>query len=123
MELINHLNVDESSGFYEPAFRQVLEDHLSFIKAAGTVQTLNVPPMVALRYQGDYYGLLNQLKVPTFLHWITMRVNGLISPADTIPDHPVVQTVDLSYIRRLYTTHRTQSKTKKVSLKCYLTLL
>ena len=117
MQLINLLDVDDSSGYFEPAFRQVLEEHLEMIRTAGSPPSLTVAPIVASRYQGDYFGLLDELRVPVYLQWITMRINGLSSPLQAGTDITIVNTVDVTFIRRLYSTHRTHSKTKKATLR------
>lgn len=117
MQLIDQLNINDSLGYFEPAFRQVLEEHLGLIRTYGISQVLSVPSMLALRFQGDYFGLLTEMRVPVYLHWVTLRLNGLLSPADSSVDTTSVQTVDSTYIKRLYNTYKTQSKTKLVSLK------
>lgn len=117
MQLLNFLDVDDSSGYFEPAFRQVMEEHLELIRTAGSPPVLSIPPILALRFQGDYFGLLENLGVPVYLQWITMRVNGLTSPLMADKDITIVNTVDVTFIRRLYTTHRTHSKVKKATLR------
>jgi hypothetical protein len=42
------------------------------------------------KYEGDFYGLLNELRVPYKLHYITMRVNGLENSGDYKGDIPSI---------------------------------
>ncbi len=112
MALTDALNVTDSAGYHEPAFRRVLEEHLNIIKNLDANRVVTVSPMQALRYKGDFYGLLNELDVPDYLKWITLRVNGFISPGDSHEQVAALTIVDQQYIRRLYNTHRTQMKIK-----------
>lgn len=112
MALTDNLNVTDSAGYYEPAFRRVLEEHLHLIRALANNRVVTITPMQALRYKGDFYGLLNEFDVPDYLKWVTLRVNNFISPADGHENLTAVLLVDQQYIRRLYNTHRTQMKVK-----------
>lgn len=112
MALTDALNTS-SNGYYEPDFRRVLEEHLPLIKKRQANTVLAVEPYLAVRFKGDFFGLLAHLQVPDYLQWITMRVNGFISPMDVNDDIRTVTTVDATFIRRLYNTHRTQSKIKR----------
>lgn len=112
MALTDVLNVTDSAGYFEPMFRKVLEEHLKIIKEQSNLTTVTITPIQALRYKGDFYGLLNELGVPDYLKWITLRVNDMISPSDANSDISMVVMIDPQYIRRIYNTHRTQMKVK-----------
>ncbi len=112
MALTDALNVTDSAGYHDPAFRRVLEEHLHLIRNLSANSIAAVTPMQALRYKGDFYGLLNEFDVPDYLKWVTLRVNGFISPADSHEQVAALILVDQQYIRRLYNTHRTQMKVK-----------
>lgn len=60
----------------DPAFRAILEDHLTWlINHDGT----NTKPVTAHQvdvFDFDWIGLLQDLSVPADLHWITIRMNG-----------------------------------------------
>lgn len=113
MALTDVLQVSDSVGYFDPKFRQVLEEHLALIKAQPNNRTMSLTPIQALRYKGDFYGLLNEFQIPDYMKWITLRVNGFISPSDGHENIGIVTLVDPQYIRRIYNTHRTQSKVKK----------
>lgn len=46
------------------------------------LSTITVEPGIALKYSGDFIGLLNYLNVPPEYHWCTMIVNGLKSVSE-----------------------------------------
>lgn len=112
MALTDVLNVTDSAGYFDPAFRRVLEEHLQLIKARPENRLTTITPLQALRYKGDFYGLLAELQVPDYMKWITMRANSLIAPGDASEDLASVLLIDPQYVRRIYNTHRTQMKLK-----------
>ena len=107
LDMIDKNNV----AYYEQDFRQVLEDHLAYIKAKNN-KTLAVDPLTALRYKGDFFGLLNTFGVQPFMQWITMRVNGFVSPTDVTEEIRTVVVIEPAVIRTIFNTHKTQSKRK-----------
>lgn len=69
----------ESEVWYELGFRQIIEDHLVKIIEENKFREESVTNNEAYRFEGDFYGLLNHLRVPTYLWWINLRINGLTS--------------------------------------------
>ena len=68
--------------FQSEGFRNNIEDHLEYLKANTTTETIPVSGLQEIKYQGDFYGLLSDLKVNQDIHWITMRVNDMHSPVE-----------------------------------------
>ncbi|MNU19683.1 hypothetical protein D3C71_79160 [compost metagenome] len=78
---INDLAFDEGATvYYDDGFRNVIEDHMTILRARSDSMTKMVEPGRAYKYEADYYGLLQFLEVPTALHWVTLRMNGYTSP-------------------------------------------
>lgn len=71
-----------NSDYHSTAFRNVLEDHLYYLRADGSVRMIDVSPHIQSKYRGDFYGMLTELDIRSHLHWITMRVNGFHSPLE-----------------------------------------
>lgn len=71
-----------NAGFYDDAFRRVLEDHVTFLRESSDTKELLVPESIAYRYVGDFYGLLRVLGVSYDLLWLTMRMAGMTGPSD-----------------------------------------
>lgn len=74
--------------YYQQQFMNVMETHITWLKNHRTTRLTRVKDNIALRYQGDFYGLLRALKVAPQYWWIFMRVNGLTSPLKY--DHSLV---------------------------------
>lgn len=66
--------------YYTDAFRNVLEDHMTYLRGAASTTVGNVDPIKAYRFEFDLNGLLLDMGLPLFLHWTIMRMNNLSSP-------------------------------------------
>lgn len=105
MALKDLMRDDGSAIYYDPVFRGVLEDHLSYLRALTSTTRLAVPPGEAYRFEFDLYGFLAKYGVPVQLHWVTMRMNNYTSPEEftgevselLIPDHTVVDRIRQSH--------------------------
>lgn len=56
----------------------VLNSYLENIKASATIMPLS--NLDTYKYEGDFYGILNELNIPTAYHPITLRLNGFSDP-------------------------------------------
>ncbi len=75
----------KNKNIYTPGFRNLIENHLQYLKKEVSTKIINIDAHLEYKNQGDFYGLLIDLKVNVDLFWITMRLNDLHSPADYIP--------------------------------------
>ncbi len=67
---------------YDPKWLRTMESLLAdLLKEPGTTTT-PVEPMLAQRYQGDFYGLLLAIGIQSRYHWVIMRANGMNTPTD-----------------------------------------
>ena len=75
--------------------------------------TLTIEPMMAYKYAGDIVGVFQENNVPAHLHWIAMRMNGLINPSDYTEDMTVLIVPSSATVDKLRNTFNSQSKLKK----------
>lgn len=62
-----------------------INDHLQFIDYVDRTYDYDiaiVEPAEAYRYQGNLFGLFNEMKISPNLYMYTMYINGLVSPTD-----------------------------------------
>lgn len=92
--------------YYNENFRVVIEDHMTYLRNDPQSYYQNVTPAQAYKFEGDFFGLLDQLNQPPQFHWIIMRMNKLTSPVysqDTItqilvPSAAVVERIRATYM-------------------------
>lgn len=70
------------SVYYSLEFQSMLENHIPSLVRGLAVQILPVEPSRGHQYEGDFFGLLTSLSIPSQYHWVTMRCNNLYSPTD-----------------------------------------
>lgn len=66
--------------YYTDDFRNVLEDHMTYLRTAASTTVMNVDPIKAYRFEFDLDGLLLDMGIPLYLHWVVMRMNNFSSP-------------------------------------------
>ena len=85
--LLSKLQIDTGdTNYYSPGFRQVIEDHLSWLQKSSSTNQITLSPQAEYKYIGDFYSLLQNIDVNQDMYWITMRLNGLHSPLDYTGD-------------------------------------
>lgn len=103
---IDSLQFDEgASVFYNDGFRNVIEDHLTFLRTHPRTGARVVEPGRAYKYEADFYGLLQYFNVPAALHWTTLRMNGYTAPQQFTPDVTSILLPDPDVIEHLRTSH------------------
>lgn len=93
--------------FYQEKFLRLVEDHLPVLRASQKLNTAELPPMLANRFEHDFIGLLNYLQVPNERHPIVIRVNGLKSSEDfssTTKQLLLPSDDDIEQLRQAYLT-------------------
>lgn len=108
-KLVDLLLTDSPSIYYDSKFRQVMEDHIPYMIENNMYDVMTINDGQAYKYENDFYGLLVNSNIDPNLHWITMRLNGLLHPGEyqqdqltiKVPDRSVVN--DILRMYRLYT--------------------
>lgn len=85
--------------YYDQSFRNVLEDHMTFLKTHPATVSRQVDSSLAYRYEYDFYGLLTFFGVSVHLHWLIMRMADMTNPMEStrgltyflVPDPDVVE--------------------------------
>lgn len=108
MDIYTKLVYSGDDVYYKDDFRQVVEDHLYVIRNDRKYTVESIEPMRAYKYAHDFYGLLQDLKVPMQYHWASLRLNGLTSPEDYDGHSGTIMIVDPDVIEQLLATHETQ---------------
>jgi hypothetical protein len=104
---VDNLMVDPGpSVYYDSAFRNVLEDFMTYLRTNPSTISINIEPIDAYKYEFDLFSLLNKYNIPPYMHWIVMRVNNFTSPLEVtrklntlrIPNESVINTIRQSHL-------------------------
>lgn len=96
--------------FYDPVFVRVLETHLTYLRTHPDTRMTAVNPHDVYKFEGDFYGLLDQHGVPPEYHWVTMRVNDISNPNFVKEDLETLLLPSPGAINKILQLHRTISK-------------
>lgn len=93
--------------YYDDSFRNVLEDHLWYLKNHASTNVLSIEPIKAYKYEYDLYGLLNSYSINMNLHWIIMRLNNMTDPTEVTRDLKMLLIPDIRVIEQIRQSHMT----------------
>lgn len=58
----------------------LLETHIAYIRSLSSY--VSIPPNTASIYQGDFDGLLENMRIPKKYHYLIRRINGIVNSVD-----------------------------------------
>lgn len=79
MDILNKMTTIYQGRFTSQEFKQLIEDHLIYIKQRSS-QVIPVDSNTVSKWAGDFYGLLVEIGIKPNHHYTTMRLNNLNSP-------------------------------------------
>lgn len=95
---------------YDAGFRRVLEDHMTYLRSHASTISMDVDAGVAYRFESDFYGLLNNFRVPAYLHWLTLRMNRLVNPTDFKAEARPILIPNETVVGRILQSHQTSRR-------------
>jgi hypothetical protein len=105
---INALMFDPGpSVYYTDGFRQVLEDHMTYLRQHQSTQVMAVSPRAAWENDQDLFGFLQLVNLQPQFHWVTMRMNNFSSPTEfgtSVTQLLIPSSVVLEQLRSAYMT-------------------
>lgn len=111
MQILEKMALQGPELFYNQDFRDVLEQHVDWLKNHASTQRVTVNPEDSYKFERDFYGLLAKMNIKPEYYWVTARVNGYTSSLDFLAEPyilvPSENTVD--GIKRMYEASNTQS--------------
>ena len=113
MQIFKTMITGGPSIYYDPAFRNMIEDHMTWLRGRSGNTIVDVEPMVAYKYAGDFFGLLMHFNILPQYHWITMRMNQYVSPQDYSDEMLSFVTPSGEDCERLRAVFMSQTKMRK----------
>lgn len=76
MSIVNLMRAPGHSAWFSDAWRQIVDDHIpNLLKSPNTV-IHEIEPMLAHQFEGNLLGYLTAVRVPEYLHYVTIKLNG-----------------------------------------------
>jgi len=83
---------------------------MTYLRTHATTRIVDVTPMQAHRYEFDLIGLLNELTISPYLHWIVARMNHFNTLNEVPAEMTKLLIPDPKEISKLQQTHLTVNK-------------
>ena len=109
MDILNKMITGGPAVYYDPGFRVMMEDHLTYLRNLTNNEIIEIEPGIAYKYEGDYYGMLMHHGILPEYHWSIMRMNGYMSPQDDRGEQSSFMNSPVSALNRISSTYRSHS--------------
>lgn len=109
MSALKYIPSDEKTIYYTQSFRDELEHHLPMLRLSIATKTIMIDPHDTLKFKFDLDGYLLTRSIPSYMHWLIARMNGMSCSQDFGPDYPQLLIPDISEIdriRQIFTTSK-----------------
>lgn len=110
MKVDDLMPAEGASIYYDPAFRNVLEDHMTFLREHPQTSVLNVEPTQAYRFEHDLFGLLAHYGVSRAFHWVVMRMNKMTTPTELTRDAVQLLVPETRLVEQIRQSHMTKRR-------------
>lgn len=95
---------------FNKTFRRLMEANLTWLRNNPANTVIPIDPHGTYKYEGDFYGLLDNLGINKKYHWIVMRMNNIYRPGDVNEELSSIEVPDIQSIERLITMYNTKNK-------------
>ena len=108
MDLFKKLTAVQDDVYFTKTFQDIIETHLLYLNNERFVEVKHITPYLSLKYRGDFYGLLLELKIDRIAHYASLRINGLTNPFDYDGQENFIRVVNAGVLVGLYDLTRTE---------------
>ncbi len=96
--------------WYDPSFKAVLEDHMTYLRTHKDTRVQLLEPNSVIKYRFDLYSLFLVYGIEPKYHWTIMRVNKLNSPIDDISDLEYILVPSATEINRILSHYNSRNR-------------
>lgn len=108
MDLFNKLTAVQDNVYFTKTFQDIVETHLLYLNNERFVEIRQIAPYLSLKYKGDFYGLLLELKIDRVAHYASLRINNLVNPFDYDGQENFIRVVNSGVLVSLFDLTRTE---------------
>lgn len=108
MKIISQLYGQDMEIYYDEVFRNVLEDHIPYLRSDPNTTQQVITKELAWRYRNDFFSLLKDIyNVAPHLRWLIMRMSGYLSPTEPGPELSFILIPNDARIAQIANNHLT----------------
>ncbi len=106
---INKLMPSVEEVYMQHDFLVLIESHLTYLRTSVNATLVAVTEHQNYKYEGDLYGLLDDLTIDKKFHFIIARVNNFVNSSDFKGDIQYLIVPDLSEVELLKSIFQTKN--------------
>lgn len=110
MPIVQKMRQSGNDIYYDDSFRRMFESHLPYIRSQTDIESGPLDPQLALKYTGDFQGLLGEMNVAPQYHWFYMRLNDMQSFEAIDTSVSTILVIPVQIIDQLVALYRTSVK-------------
>lgn len=98
---IHNLQTDLEDVYNSNDYKVMIESHLNYLIGLKTNNVSYITQQQNYKFEGDFYGLLNEMKIDKRFHYAIMRVNNLSNSNDYKGDRDFITVPSLTELNLL----------------------
>lgn len=106
---INKLMPSVEEVYMQHDFLVLIESHLTYLRTSANVSLISISEHQNYKYEGDLFGLLDDLNIDKKFHLIIARVNNIANSGDFKGDIQHLLIPDLSEVELLKSIFQTKN--------------
>ena len=106
--VVDILNDNSRNVFYETGFRNLIEEHLTYLRDNKSVETIMVEHNLRYKFEHDLYGYLTAKDYPREYHWIILRVNDFHTTSEFTKETTMLIVPNLTQVENLIKVYKTK---------------
>lgn len=91
--------------FYANSFKVVLESYLTYFRSHDKTRIVTISPHLSYKYEGDFYGLMDEIGIEKHYQWFVMLLNNFSCPGDYHGDLQAFFVPDLNELNLIKAIH------------------
>ncbi len=108
MDIVNLMTSTGDDSYYEEAFLNIIDSHLTYLKSLSTTSIVTLDNQLTYKHEGDLTGLLDEMNYHKRFHYSIMRINGMRSTNELKFDRTTLIIPDFTEIDLLNSIYRTK---------------
>lgn len=109
MQIHGLMKTSDDQSFFERDFQIILESHIPHLLSLESTFTQVIDERISFKYEGDFFGLMNEMGILSRYHFIMMRVNNLRCPGDYKRTNNVITILDFQEIDLLNSIYQARN--------------
>lgn len=112
MSILSKFTAPGQDIWYDPNFKAVLEDHMTYLREHPNTTVQVLEPNSVIKYRFDLYSLFRAYGIEQQYHWVIMRMNRFNTLTDDISQLDSFIVPDFNVVVQILSHYNSRSRTR-----------